>query len=148
MLAEWEKNKPADVAVRRIPAVLREEWIPDAHLYYTLEVLGEADRLHTRVFESVHKDRLRTTDPEAIGLWAVQNGIEPQKWLSAYTSDEVRKRVIQSVELGRSYDIRGTPALVVDGRYQTGGGIAGGLKNIPTVLDALVKIAREQRKKP
>lgn len=147
-MAEWEKNKPADVAVRRIPAVLREAWVPDAHLYYTLEILGEADRLHTRVFESVHKDRLRTNDPEAVGLWAVKNGIEPQKWLSTYTSDEVRKRVNHAVELARNYDIRGTPALVVDGRYQTGGGLAGGLKNVPVVLDELVKLAREHRKKP
>ena len=144
----WEKNKPTDVAVRRIPAVLREAWVPDAHLYYTLEILGEADRLHTRVFEAVHKNRLRTNDPEAVALWATQNGIEPQKWLSTYTSDEVRKRVVRAVELGQSYDVRGTPAVVVDGRYQTGGGMAGGLKNVPVVLDALVNLAREQRKKP
>ncbi len=148
VFTDWEKRKPADVAVRRIPAVLREAWLPDAHLYYTLEILGEADRLHTRVFDSVHKERLRTNDPQAVAVWAVQNGIDQQKWLSAYTSDEVRKRVLNSVELARNYDIRGTPAIVVDGRYQTGGGLAGGLKNVPAVLDALVNLAREQRKKP
>ncbi len=148
VFTDWEKSKPADVAVRRIPAVLREAWLPDAHLYYTLEILGEADRLHTRVFDSVHKERLRTNDPQAVAVWAVQNGIDQQKWLSAYTSDEVRKRVLNSVELARNYDIRGTPAVVVDGRYQTGGGLAGGLKNVPAVLDALVNLAREQRKKP
>jgi protein dithiol oxidoreductase (disulfide-forming) len=146
-MAEWEKNKPADVAVRRIPAVLRENWVPDAHLYYTLEMLGEADRLHTRVFEAIHKDRLRTNDPQAVLAWAVQNGVNGEKWLATYTSEDVRKRVIQAVEIARSYDVRGTPALVVDGRYQTGGGLAGGLKNIPAVLDALVGLAREQRKK-
>jgi protein dithiol oxidoreductase (disulfide-forming) len=146
-MAEWEKRKPADVAVRRIPAVLRENWAPDAHLYYTLEILGEADRLHTRVFDAIHKERLRTDDPQAVAIWAAANGINGEKWLATYTSDEVRKRVIQAVEFGRSYDVRGTPALVVDGRYQTGGGLAGGLKNIPSVLDALVGLAREQRKK-
>lgn len=146
-MAEWEKNKPADVAVRRIPAVLRENWVPDAHLYYTLEILGEADRLHTSVFEAIHKSRLQTNDPQAVLAWAVKNGINGEKWLATYTSEDVRKRVIQAVEIARSYDVRGTPALVVDGRYQTGGGLAGGLKNIPAVLDTLVGLAREQRKK-
>lgn len=146
-MAEWEKNKPADVAVRRIPAVLRENWVPDAHLFYTLEILGEADRLHASVFEAIHKSRLQTNDPQAVLAWAVKNGINGEKWLATYTSEDVRKRVIQAVEIARSYDVRGTPALVVDGRYQTGGGLAGGLKNIPAVLDALIGLAREQRKK-
>lgn len=146
-MAEWEKNKPTDVTVRRIPAVLRENWAPDAHLYYTLEILGEADRLHTRVFEAIHKNRLQTNDPQAVLAWATQNGINGEKWLATYTSDDVRRRVLQAVELARNYDVRGTPALIVDGRYQTGGGLAGGLKNIPAVLDVLVGLAREQRKK-
>jgi thiol:disulfide interchange protein DsbA len=148
IMAEWEKNKPADVAVRRVPAVLREAWVPDAHLYYTLELLGEAERLHRSAFDAVHKDRLRTMDEEMVAAWAAKNGIDRQKWMAAYTDEEVRKRVIRAVELARNYDVRGTPAVVVDGRYQTSGGLAGGLKNIPGIVDGLVGLAREQRKKP
>lgn len=148
IFTEWEKRKPEDVIVRRVPAVLREGWLADAHLYYTLDVLGEADRLHARVFDAVHKEQLRTIDMEAVGAWAVKNGIDRQKWQAAYESVEVRNRVIRAVEMARNYDIRGTPAVVVDGRYQTGGGIAGGLTNIPKVLDGLVDLARERRKKP
>ena len=147
-MAEWEKRKPADVVVRRIPAVLREGWLADAHLYYTLELLGEADRLHTVVFDSVHKGQLRTSDPEAVAAWAAKNGIDAQKWQSTYTNNEVRNRVIRAMALAGNYDVRGTPALIVDGRYQTGGGIAGGLNNIPVVLDGLINLAREMRKKP
>jgi protein dithiol oxidoreductase (disulfide-forming) len=147
VFAEWESRKPVDVTVRRIPAILRETWLPEAHLYYTLEMLGEAERLHARVFDSVHKDRLRTNDPQAVAAWATQNGINGDKWLSTYAAEEVRKRVIRAVELVRTYDVRGTPSIVVDGRYQTGGGLAGGLKNVPLVLDGLVNLAREMRKK-
>jgi len=128
--------------------VLREGWLADAHLYYTLELLGEAERLHPRVFDSVHKDNLRTSDPQAVEAWAVQNGIDRQKWTAAYTSPDVRNRVIRAMELARNYDVRGTPAVIVDGRYQTGGGIAGGINNVPAVVDALVDLAREMRKKP
>jgi thiol:disulfide interchange protein DsbA len=85
---------------------------------------------------------------EAVAAWAAKNGIDAQKWQSAYTNNEVRNRVIRAMELAGNYDVRGTPALIVDGRYQTGGGIAGGLNNIPVVLDGLINLAREMRKKP
>src|SRR5690606_39948441 len=39
-LERWVGNKPADVLVRRIPAILRDSWAPHARIYYTLEVLG------------------------------------------------------------------------------------------------------------
>jgi thiol:disulfide interchange protein DsbA len=148
LMSAWEKRKGEEIVVRRIPAVLREGWLADAHLYYTLDLLGEAERLHATVFNSVHKEQLRTSDQQAVEAWAVQNGIDRQKWASAYTNVEVRNRVVRAMELARNYDVRGTPAVVVDGRYQTGGGIAGGLGNVPAVLDALVDLAREQRKKP
>lgn len=148
MITEWEKNKPADVIIRRIPAILRQEWVPEAHLFYTLELLGEADRLHTKVFEAIHRERVQGTDAEAWLRWAEANGIDRAKWDAAYTSKEVRDRVVKAVELGRDYDVRGTPVLVIDGRWQTGGGQAGSLKNVMPTVDGLIKMAREQRKKP
>ena len=148
MMEEWEKNKPADVVIRRVPAILRQEWVPEAHLFYTLELLGEADRLHTKVFEAIHRERIQGTDAEAWPRWAEANGIDRVKWDAAYTSKEVRDRVVKAVELGRDYDVRGTPVLVIDGRWQTGGGQAGSLKNVMPTVNGLIKMAREQRKKP
>jgi thiol:disulfide interchange protein DsbA len=147
MMMEWEKSKPADVVVRRIPAVLRQEWVPEAHIYYTLEALGAAERLHAVVFDAFHRDRLQATDVEAWGQWAVNNGIDRAKWDEAYNSRTVRDNVVRAVELGRDYDVRGTPVLIVDGRYQTGGGQAGSLKNVMPTITGLVKLVREQRKK-
>jgi thiol:disulfide interchange protein DsbA len=144
----WEKSKPADVAVRRIPAVLRQEWVPDAHLYYTLETLGEADRLHTPVFEAIHRDRLLPTDIEGWARWAASNGIPREKWSEAYNWQGVREKVVRAVDLARDYDVRGTPVIVVDGRYQTGSGYAGSLQNVIPTLEGLVKLARERRKQP
>lgn len=147
LLNEWEKTKPADVVMRRIPAILRQEWVPDAHLYYTLEILGEADRLHAKVFDAIHRQRLQVTDTDALTKWATANGIDRAKWDEAYNARAVRDRVVNAVELGRSYDVRATPVIVVDGRYQTGSGHAGSVKNLMPVVDGLIKLARENRKK-
>ena len=147
MIEAWEKTKPADVVKRRIPAILRQEWVPEAHLYYTLEAQGAADRLHNRLFEALHRDRLQSTDADALVRWAEANGLERAKWEEAYNSQGVRNNVVRAVEIGRDYDVRGTPVLVVDGRYQTGGGHAGSLKNVMPTVDGLINLVRERRKK-
>ena len=147
MIEAWEKTKPADVVKRRIPAILRQEWVPEAHLYYTLEAQGAADRLHNRLFEALHRDRLQSTDADALVRWAEANGLERAKWDEAYNSQGVRNNVVRAVEIGRDYDVRGTPVLVVDGRYQTGGGQAGSLKNVMPTVDGLINLVRERRKK-
>ena len=53
-LEAWLKRKPADVELRRIPAIFRESWVPHARLYYTLEALGELPRLHQSVYRTIH----------------------------------------------------------------------------------------------
>jgi thiol:disulfide interchange protein DsbA len=146
MIEAWEKTKPADAILRRVPAVLREEWVPDAHLYYTLELLGVADRLHAKAFDAIHRDRVLITDREAWAKWAVANGIDRTKWDEAYNDKSVRDNVVRAVEMARNYDVRGTPAMVVDGRYQTSGGLAGSLKNVMPTVNGLINLSRERRK--
>lgn len=147
LLTAWEKTKSTEVVMRRIPAVLRQDWLPDAHRYYTLESLGEAERLHAKAFEAVHRERLLPTDEESWAKWAVANGIERAKWDAAYRAVGVRDKVLRAIDIAREYDVRATPVLVVDGRYQTGSGHAGSMQNVVPTLDGLIKLARERRKK-
>lgn len=147
LLTAWEKSKSTEVVLRRVPAVLRQEWLPDAHRYYTLESLGEAERLHAKAFEAVHRDRLLPTDVETWAKWAAANGIDRAKWDAAHNASGVRDKVLRAIDIAREYDVRATPVLVVDGRYQTGSGHAGSVQNVVPTLDGLLKLARERRKK-
>jgi len=144
---EWLKTKPDDVVVRRIPAVLRESWLAQAHMYYTLDVLGEADKFHDRVFDAHHKERLISNIPEQVAEWALKNGLDKDKWQEAYHSKEVQTRVIRAVEMSRAYAVSGTPAIVVDGRFMSTSGMSGGVKNLVPVMEALINVARERRTK-
>ena len=144
---EWLKRKPDDVVVRRVPAVLRESWLAQAHLYYTLDILGEADKFHDKVFDAHHMERLNSNDPEAVASWASQNGFEKERWQQAYYSREVPDRVRRAFEMSRAYGVPGTPAIVVDGRFLSTSGMAGNVKNLVPVLEALINAARERRSK-
>ena len=144
-LEAWLKRKPADVELRHIPAIFRESWVPHARLYYTLEALGEVDRLHQAVYRAIHAERESLMNASSTAEWAARNGIDSTRWLAAYNSPEVERKVEQARALTRSYSIEGTPSLVVDGRYLTSSGMAESMPAVISILDGLITIARERR---
>lgn len=137
-LERWIRNKPADVVVRRIPAVLRDNWAPHARIYYTLEALGEAERLHQQVYHGYHVEELFMSRPEVMSDWAVRHGIARERWDAAYHSPEVIRKVAEASRLTRAYDVTGTPTLVVDGRYLTSGNMAETLDGLIPIVNGLV----------
>lgn len=144
-LEGWLKRKPADVELRRIPAVFRESWIPHARLYYTLEALREVERLHQSVYRAIHVDKIALETASVTADWASRNGIEPSRWLAAYNSPEVERKVQESRSHTKAYAIEGTPSLVVDGRFLTSSSKAESMPQVITILDGLIVMARERR---
>ncbi len=145
-LAAWLQRKPADVVLRRIPAVFRPTWVPGARLYYTLEALGAAERLHRAVYDAYHRDGLDTDSAAAVADWAARHGIDREKWLAAYHSDEVEQNVERARALTAQYQVAGTPSLIVDGRYLTSSGMTPTVPAMIPILEDLVVLARQQRK--
>jgi len=143
-LERWISRKPADVVVRRIPAILRDSWAPHARIYYTLEALGEAERLHQRVYHGYHVEELHMSRPEVMSAWAVRNGIDRERWEQAYNSPEVQRKVEEAAKLTRAYQISGTPSLVVNGRYLTSGNMAESLNSMVAIVDGLVRKVRSE----
>ncbi len=141
-LERWISRKPADVTVRRIPAILRDSWTAHARIYYTLEALGEVERLHQRVYHGYHVEELSMSKPEVMSEWAVRNGIARERWDEAYNSPAVQRKVEEAARLSRAYSIAGTPSLVVNGRYLTSGSMGESLNSTVLLLDGLVQMVR------
>ena len=144
-LEAWRKRKPADVFLRRIPAILNDSWKPHARIYYTLERLNEVSRLHLQVYYGYHVERLHMSKPDVMADWAARHGIDRQRWLDAYYSREVDEKVERAKRLTKAYSVAGTPTLVVDGRYLTSGELAPSLQGMIPVLEDLIRLARRHR---
>jgi protein dithiol oxidoreductase (disulfide-forming) len=144
-LERWISRKPADVTVRRIPAVLRDSWAPHARVFYTLEALGEVDRLHQRAYSGYHIEKLAMSRAEAMSEWAVSNGIARERWDTTYNSAAVQRKVEEAIELTRAYNVTGTPALLVDGRYLTSGNLSETLDGMIQILEGLIHRVRATR---
>lgn len=143
-LERWrQRGKPADVVFRRMPVVRHDSWIPLAKTYYTLEAMGEVDRLHNAVYHGYHIEDLYMSQEKVISEWAGKNGLDRDKFMAIYRSDETRQKVDKARKATVDYDIQGTPSLVVDGKYLTDGSSS---KTID-ILDRMVRLARQQREK-
>lgn len=118
-LQAWLKRKPADVEFRRQPAIFQESWAPGAQLYYTLEAMGLVEKLHHDVFAAIHEQKVRLPDSKAMADWVATKGVDRQKFNDTFNSFSVQSRTKRAFDITRAYDIPGTPAIIVDGRYLT-----------------------------
>ena len=146
-LESWIRRKPADVALRRIPAILRDSWAPHARIYYALEQLNEVERLHLKVYYGYHVEKLHMGRPDVMVEWAVKNGIDRKRWLDAYHSAEVDTKVERAKKLSEAYTVEVTPTLVVDGRYLTSGAYVPGtdVRDMLPILEDVIRLARQNR---
>lgn len=150
-LQAWLKRKPADVELKHIPAVFQESWVPLTKAYYTIEAMGLVDKLHQEMFATLHRQRVQLRDANAIFDWAASKGVDRKKFADTYNSFGVNGRAQRSIEMTKKFDIPGTPALVVDGKYLIAPSMA--LKTDRTIdydrffqnVDELIAEARKSR---
>ena len=117
VLEAWVPKLPADAYFRRIPAVFNERWAHDAAIFYAFEALGVLDKLHRPFFDAIHKDRLKTDNPAAVGEWLAKHGLDMQKLETTMKSFGVQSKTKRAAQITAGSQIDGTPALMVQGRY-------------------------------
>ena len=118
---QWRKRLPGDVQFKRVPGILGEDWATDARIFFTLEVLGELDRLHRPFFDAIHQQGGVRLRGEAFAKWAAdwfaKQKVDMAKYDSALRSFTVESRLRRAAQMSRDYRLDGVPKLVVHGRY-------------------------------
>ena len=123
-LSEWVKNKPKNVEFIRIPAIFRNSWLPHARAYYTAEALGVLDKTHAAFFDAVHKEKRALQTEKDIGDFYASQGVKREDFKKAWGSFVVQTKVKRAISMTKRYGITGVPAMVVNGKYRTGGSAA------------------------
>lgn len=136
---------PAYVAVRRIPALSTDGWESLAKLYFTLEAVGAVSRLHWPVYDNYHFEGKRLDDEKLMLDWVAKNGVDRTQFAETYASPEIQAKVARARDYMKTYDVRGVPTIVVDGKYLSSARLAGGTKQLMQIVDELVREARRER---
>lgn len=149
-LEEWKSRAPADVVLRRVPIIWKQEQVLGyARLYYTLERLGRFD-LHSKFFKAIDEHRndhgnilQQTADHVA---FAVANGIPEQQFVEIYDSEAVSASVAAAQAAVADYKILYAPTIVVQGTYRANGrALSRGGQELLQLVDEVVAKVRRQK---
>ena len=148
-LNAWLKNKPADVNFKRIPGIPNASWAPMAQVYFTMESLSITDKLHSKLFHAIHKEKsLNPANQKAALDWLVANsGMDRSKVEETFNSFTVNTNMKRAAQIFRSSGATGVPSLVIDGKYITSGTMAGGNAQALQVTDYILNNIRETKGK-
>ena len=145
IISRWAANKPANARFVRIPAM----WNPlvklHAQLYYTEEVLAmngklaDQEAFRTAVFAEYHQKGNRMTSETSIQPIFERFGVSAEDFSNAWKSFEVAQKMSKAEDLSRRYGITGVPAIVVNGKYRTGAGEAGGYPRLIQLINELIE---------
>lgn len=146
-LAAWVKKLGKDVEFKRIPGIARPDWAPAAKAFYAMETLGVSEKLHTPLFEAIHKTRTVKPNDDAalIDFIAKQSGMDKKKVEEAYNSFSVNTKLMRASQIFRASGATGVPSLIIDGKYLTSSTLAGTNEDALKVADYLIQKARTEK---
>ncbi len=143
VIGNWLKNKPDDVEFVRMPAIIGPPWELLAKAYYTAEFLGVMDTVHYALFDAIHKDKKKVVDEAAVQAIFEAQGVSAEDFKNTFNSFAVAVKVNNAKMMTKRYAISGVPTIIINGKYNTSGSLAGSNENIIKVVDYLVEQERQ-----
>jgi thiol:disulfide interchange protein DsbA len=139
----WLEQKADYVNFVRLPAQWSShpESLMHARAYYTAEALGKLGGFEEDFFNEVHrKGNLLDTEAKLVTFFAA-HGIDEAAFKSTFNSFAVNAKLKRAEELVGRYRVQSTPTVVVNGKYQTIGRMAGTVEAWFAIINELA--ARE-----
>lgn len=117
-LQDWSRERPA-IRFARIPLAFSARDVPLQRLYFAVQALPDPERLHRRVFDAIHRHKLKLDSEDAMAEFMVRQGVERARFLDAYRAPGMQRQLDRALALRHRYAIRAVPALVVADRFLT-----------------------------
>jgi protein dithiol oxidoreductase (disulfide-forming) len=137
-LESWrKKGKPAYVEFTRVPGMWNDTLRMHARLFYATEALGKLEELHSAIFREIHVNKNPLTTVEQMKGFFKQHGVNPEEFQKVFSSFGVESKLQRADFLNRRYAISQVPVVIVNGKYVTDPGMAGGERELFDVIDEL-----------
>jgi thiol:disulfide interchange protein DsbA len=141
-LESWKTAKPGFIEFVRIPVIWGPAHRQHAKLYYTIQALGRLD-LHVKIFEAIQRGGKPLSAPSDQDARAMQmeflkeHGVSEKSFNAIYDSMPVQANVQQAQNLTEQYVVASVPLIVINGKYVTGVGPAGGATQLLSLINDL-----------
>jgi len=144
LVEAWRKHKAGYIKFSRVPVM----WDNDIHrsharLFYTMDDLGKLEQLHPLTFKEIHVNgnMLAAQDPansEKMQLEFLKKfGVSDDQFKKSYHSFNVETNMQKAEQITLRYGVLGVPTFIINGKFVTDVGMAGGQDKILAEVDAL-----------
>lgn len=142
-LDKWVPTLGNDAQFRRMPAIFSARWELLARAYYVADVLGIKEKIHKPLFNAIHNEKKRITRKEHLIKFFEKYGVSPEKFNKTYQSFAVESKIAYAKKMSRSYQISGTPSLVINGKYRVEPGKGIGFQEMIDITNFLIEKERQ-----
>ncbi len=122
-MQSWKERQAQDVKLDRIPVCFgRNDWELTAKGYLIAEIMGIGEEAHVPMMNALWKDRRKMRTIEDLADFYAEQGADREKFLALDNGFMLNMRQKQNMDKLGIYSPRGTPTMVVNGKYkiQTG----------------------------
>ncbi len=142
-LNAWGKKTSKEVELIYVPTIFQPTAEAMARTHYALDALGKLKNLDEELYKAWNEKNLYLTDAAKSTDFVVQHGVDRKQFTDAYNAFSTESKLMRNKQLQQIYNIRGTPTLIVDGKY-----LITGLhpEDAIKALDGLIEKVRKERK--
>ena len=137
-LHPWVDKLSADVDFQSTPVIWQPKLEPFARAYYAAKILDVLDKVHTPIFESIHLHKKSIKSEADFAPIFAAKGIDKKKFSSAFNSFGTTSMINQAKSRVRAYKVRGTPEMIINGKYRVSTTSAGGFAGMLKVAEFLI----------
>ncbi len=131
VLNEWVKKQGDNIVFKRVHLALRQGDVPLQRTFATLEAMGLTGAYHSKLFDALHRNRVRLINDEDVFNWAEKSGLNRSQFIAVYRSFGMQANVSRANRLTSEYQIDQWPMIAIGGRFLTSPYHAGGQGDNP-----------------
>lgn len=157
-IVPWKKARKDDVIVVKSPAIWDNRSFKandparyttpmanHARIYYTAKSLNVLDTITPAAFLALSKNHRGLRTEEEIAEFFVDNGVSKEDFERTFNSFGVTNAVRQAEARQGSYQVQGTPEVIVNGAYRVSAGMAGSQDGMLKVAEFLIDSIRKEK---
>jgi thiol:disulfide interchange protein DsbA len=107
--------------------------------YYAAESLGVLESIHQAFFDEIHVRKNQLADVDSLTKFFVAHGVDEKALKDAMSSFSIDAKARKTETLLRRYQVASVPTLIINGKYRTDVGMAGGNDRIFQVIEFLIQ---------
>lgn len=139
-MQQWLKTKSDNVELIRVPAVFSKHFKVHARSYYALDMMGVIEEVHPKIFNAMHNrnKKLKLNTLDSMTKFLKKHNVDTDKFVKTYNSFGVESKLRKAIKIANNYEVKGVPAVAVNGKYYVNGQSAGSYENLIKVIDRLI----------